>query len=318
MSHEIEKMAYVREKPWHGLGENLQDGQSLEVWRKAAGLDWKAEVSPVLFRRSGEKQLIEVDDRSVLYRGDNFEPLSIVSANYKIVQPATVIEFFRDVIDKFKSFKMETAGCLQYGRKIWALARADKDGGNADDPIARYLLLATSFDQTMATTIQQTSVRVVCYNTLMMSVAGGIESMRITHGQTFNPEEQKKLLAIDKQWSSFLGLTTKLIKIRVDSDKAIKYFTEVYFPASTEVKPDEEPRKSVQRKLDKLMDIRDNAPGGDIKTSRDTAWGLVNAVTYHEDHLSRARTPDNRLTRAWFGEGERIKERAVELALALN
>ena len=34
-------IAYVGEVPWHGLGQELEEGASLDQWRVAAGLDWK-------------------------------------------------------------------------------------------------------------------------------------------------------------------------------------------------------------------------------------------------------------------------------------
>lgn len=38
MAHLIERMAYVGEAPWHGLGSRLSPKQPLEVWQREAGL----------------------------------------------------------------------------------------------------------------------------------------------------------------------------------------------------------------------------------------------------------------------------------------
>ena len=46
MAHEIDMttgragMAYMGDTPWHGLGQKLTDGASLETWQQEAGLDW--------------------------------------------------------------------------------------------------------------------------------------------------------------------------------------------------------------------------------------------------------------------------------------
>lgn len=37
--HLVSSMAYVGAEPWHGLGNRLAPKQSLEVWRRAAGMN---------------------------------------------------------------------------------------------------------------------------------------------------------------------------------------------------------------------------------------------------------------------------------------
>jgi len=63
-----------------------------------------------------------MDGEFVLARNDTHEALSIVSADYHIVQPGEVLEFYRDLMDDY-GYTLETAGSLNNGRKVWALAR---------------------------------------------------------------------------------------------------------------------------------------------------------------------------------------------------
>ncbi|MDD1847312.1 DUF932 domain-containing protein, partial [Aeromonas veronii] len=53
----------------------------------------------------------------------------------------------------------------------------------------------------------------------------------------------------------------------------------------------------------------------DLVSAKNTAWGLVNAVTEYFDHHRRARSQDNRLDSAWFGQGAQLKSHALEQAL---
>lgn len=39
------EMAYAGERPWHGLGQNVQPGASLEDWLEQAHMRWKYEES---------------------------------------------------------------------------------------------------------------------------------------------------------------------------------------------------------------------------------------------------------------------------------
>ena len=58
MAHEIDMttgragMAYMGDTPWHGLGQKLTDGASLETWQQEAGLDWECVPAPVEFKRA--------------------------------------------------------------------------------------------------------------------------------------------------------------------------------------------------------------------------------------------------------------------------
>ena len=55
MAHNIDSttgkpaIAYVGKRPWHGLGEKLPEGQPIEVWLKAARLEWELRRLPVQY-----------------------------------------------------------------------------------------------------------------------------------------------------------------------------------------------------------------------------------------------------------------------------
>ena len=59
------------------------------------------------------------------------------------------------------------------------------------------------------------------------------------------------------------------------------------------------------------------AMGSELLAASGTAWGLVNAMTEYVDHHRRARTQDNRLDSAWFGQGAQLKQKALTQALTL-
>jgi phage/plasmid-like protein (TIGR03299 family) len=152
MAHEIEQstgkpaIAYVGEEPWHGLGEKLPAGASMDTWLRAARLEWELKRLPVRYLVDG--RIRTTDERFVLVRGDTHAALSVVSDDYQIVQPREVLEFYRELMELY-GYTLETAGALDGGRKVWALARtgttgaADKGG---KDELAAYVLLATSCD----------------------------------------------------------------------------------------------------------------------------------------------------------------------------
>jgi phage/plasmid-like protein (TIGR03299 family) len=115
MSHLVESMAYVGDMPWHGLGNHLEAGQSLDVWAKQSGLDWEIKNAPVCFNTSVNPSNINIhsfEEKQVLYRSDTHAPLSVVGQRYKVVQPREILEFYRDLTEK-SGFELETAGVLK-------------------------------------------------------------------------------------------------------------------------------------------------------------------------------------------------------------
>ena len=78
MAHLIDTMAYTGQTPWHGLGNVLPPQQSLDIWLKAAGMDWTIEQSDVMFNVASDALHIRpYSDSKVLYRSDTLAPLSV-------------------------------------------------------------------------------------------------------------------------------------------------------------------------------------------------------------------------------------------------
>src|SRR4051812_44324838 len=110
MAHAIEKMAYVGDTPWHQLGSALPAKQPIEVWAKKAGMDWTIREAPVRYMADQAGNLgsiLTFGDQKVLYRSDTKAPLSVVSKRYQVVQPRTVLEFYRDLTE-VSGFELET------------------------------------------------------------------------------------------------------------------------------------------------------------------------------------------------------------------
>lgn len=49
MAHFVETMAFVGQTPWHGLGNQFTQNQSIEIWAQQAGMDWRIESSNVSY-----------------------------------------------------------------------------------------------------------------------------------------------------------------------------------------------------------------------------------------------------------------------------
>lgn len=326
MSHLIETMAYSGQPPWHQLGHALPQKQSIDVWAQAAGMQWSIHETPVRYLATDLAdghglygEALEFPEQKVLYRSDTKAALSVVSQRYKVVQPREVLEFYRD-LSEVAGFELETAGVLKAGRRFWALARTGKSTAlKGSDLVHSYLLLATSCDGTLATMAIPTSVRVVCNNTLAMELqsAHAPGAIKVPHSTQFDAQAVKRQLGIAvSQWDGFMYRMKTLAERKVKAHEALNYFLKVICQNDTAM--DSASGLSNERALKKVQALYEgHGRGAELQAAKGTAWGLLCAITEYVDHEKQARSQDNRLDSAWFGQGAAIKQRALDAALQL-
>lgn len=311
-------MAYTGEVPWHGLGAKLDGKSSIEQWKKAAGMDWQLIESPV-FGEVGKKK-VQVEGMKTLIRDDSNTALSIVSNRYHVVQPGEAIEFFRDLV-KDSGIKLETAGCLKGGRRYWALANTSLEASIAkEDKLKAYVLLTSSCDGSLATKACFTSVRVVCQNTLSMSLAKGSHKnmVSVRHSMAFDPKKTKIQLGLAKEtFDNFIETAKKLAGRKVSQKEAEQFFMDLCMTKDEIATLDRSKTKELPGLAGNLMLSYLQSPGHDLVTAKGTAWGLVNATTFYYDHARQTRSSGSRLNRAWFGDGNRMKQEAMAKALEM-
>lgn len=315
--HLVEKMAYVGARPWHGLGSKLEPSQPIEVWKHSAGMDWTIEESEVRFitGQGGIGSINAFPEQKVLYRSDTKAPLAVVSQRFKVVQPAEILEFYRDLTE-LGGFELETAGVLRDGKKFWALAKTGQSTLlKSRDRVDGYLLLATACDGSLATTAQFTSVRVVCNNTLAIALGNASHAIKVPHRSQFDAESVKRQLGITvSSWDGFVARMKALVECPVDPDSVEGLLRRIVTYPVTEKKGDavnEAAVKSVRALYE------GGGQGALMASSRGTAWGLLNSVTEYVDHHRRARSDDHRRDAAWFGQGAQIKQKAWDELMRL-
>jgi len=318
--HLVQTMAYVDETPWHGLGNPLARHQPLEVWAEQAGMNWKIEEAEVRFvaGATGLGSIHAFPEQKVLYRSDTKAPLSVVSSRYQVVQPAEILEFYRDLTE-VGGFELETAGVLKEGKKLWALARTGQSVSlKGRDKVNGYLLLATACDGTLATTAQFTSVRVVCDNTLAIALGDSTGAVKVPHRSQFDAQAVKRQLGIAiSSWDGFMVRMKALSERKVSAEAGEAYFRRVltYQANHTTDGSIATANDSAIRAVQALFAGR--GKGATLASASGTAWGLLNSVTEFVDHQRRARSDDHRRDAAWFGAGATLKQKAWDEAIKL-
>ena len=307
------EIAYANATPWHGLGQQLTQEAPIDVWRKEAGLDWEAKLSPIMFTWDGQNY-DQMPNQNVIYRNDTNAPLGVVTDRYKVHQPAEVLEFFNTLVQS-AGFTLEVAGAIKGGKRIWALSNVNREAVVLqDDAVRGYLLLSTSFDGTAATIGQFTSIRVVCNNTLSAADQEHAPSrVVLTHGAEFDQSLMRDRLGLVV--SGFDGIMDKYRKLArqgVSSEYAREFANEL-FPAAYNQQTN---TFKESRGFKRVLELFDGAGmGANNYGVYGTKWGLLNAVTQYVDH-ERGHNVDTRMNNAWFGNGNRMKSQAEEMLLA--
>jgi phage/plasmid-like protein (TIGR03299 family) len=299
-------MAYAGDLPWHGLGQQVSDDITTDGMMKAAGLDWSVTKQPMYYMDDlGE--MGEVPGKSALVRSSDNKVMDIVGQDWNPVQNAEAFEFFREFVDT-GDMQMHTAGSLKDGKMVWALAKVN-DGftiktAQGEDSVESYLLFSNPHQYGKSIDVRFTPIRVVCNNTLTLSLNQNVDQyVRMGHQRPFNAEDAMATLGMaHKKLETYKEAAEYLCQKSYTTDDMLNYFNQVFPSAS-----DRDSNKS--REAQEVMHTQAGAALGE-----GTFWQLFNTVTYMTDH-TLGRNSDTRLQSSWYGQNQNVKKKALELAV---
>lgn len=312
---------------WHGLGQSIEAGDSIDTITAKAGLNWSANRAPVVYN-TADGRTMSFDNQSVLYRSDTGAPLGVVSENrYNVHQPREIMEFFADFLSD-NGLAIETAGAVRGGRIVWCMAKLGPDYGflmPGSDKVDSYVRLQTSFDGSRATDLVATTIRQVCANTMRMANADAdARGYKNKHSTGFDRAglarafgllgEQHRITA--EQWHA-------LARIKVSDNDALAFLSSLLDIDPAEIgKVDSKGAKLVSTKAENnlraLVTAYKKSPGSHLASADGTAYGLLNAVTYYVDHAATVRDTEGdgakgaRFASTQLGAGDALKMRALQ------
>jgi len=147
-----------------------------------------------------------------------------------------------------------------------------------------------------------------------VALNGRAQSVKVSHRSVFEPEAVKHQMGISvSAWDEFMyGLKT-LSERKVKQPEVEMFMRSLFQPS-----PEQVEKKANERAMGKVLAMFEGeGRGSNLASSAGTAYGLLNAVTEFVDHERQARSTDNRLDSAWFGQGAALKQKALEQAIAL-
>lgn len=299
------EMFYYGERPWHGLGTQVDHVLTAEEALEEARLNWLVEKRQIYFKET-DGMFTEAKGFAVV-RTDYEIPLGIVGSKYVPIQNNESFDFM-DQLVMSKEAKYHTAGALHNGARVWLLAKLP---GNIvvmnNDSVEKYLLLVNNHDGKGCLKVMFTPIRVVCQNTLTLALHSAQTSVNITHRGDIDKKkfEAQRVLGIAVTHFKEMEETYKNFASYQITNTDLKSYIEEVIPGDSKV------TQNMRDKVEELYEV-----GAGAELTRGTLWGAYNAVTEYVDHYRQnyQKNPDRYLEYVNFGSGAWLKTKAFEEA----
>ena len=310
-------IAYAGQTPWHQYGQAITDPYDINAGLREAHIDFEVETVPMYHNIDTDGLEIEpsvVPNKVVIRRTDTLVPLGIASSRYRAFQTKDAVRFLDDLLGKGK-FKLEVAGALGEGERIWILVKAEGEAVRiiGDDIVDKYFLVALGHDGQFNVVAMFTGIRVVCNNTLSAAIAAADDCIKIRHtGDVLGKASIAATLLrtagvyFDEVSEQYRYLATKQVK----QETLRRYLMDVCDQAV----PYADTSQKVKNRIELYEKAHDTGLGSDLKGVRGTLWGAYNAVTEVVDHQLTAKSREP-IKYMGFGTGRDIKRKALELAV---
>jgi phage/plasmid-like protein (TIGR03299 family) len=315
MSHEVETMAYAGEVPWHGLGVKVPNDLTPEQMMDKAGLNWTVEKIPAFIELPLTGDLTDHGFRKVqtgqsaLVRSTDNSILTNVSDGWEPVQNSEAFDFFYKFVMK-GNMNMHTAGSLKNGTIVWVLAKINESFEVfGKDKVDSYLLFTNPHIYGRCIDVRFTPIRVVCNNTLTLSLHGKKDLMvRKNHRQVFDSEFVTKALGLATDQMAVYKDVAEFLGSKRYTDETLTNFMKEIFPVTGK----KVGTKELSRPAKKALSIVDTQPGSEFAPG--TFWNAFNAVTFLADH-ELGHSDDSRLASSWYGVNRDRKNKALNKAV---
>ena len=294
------RMAFVGEVPWHRLGTPVPQTVTSAEMIEAAGLGWRVDL-----RAASGARIIDdkagTYDRYLIVRerfGEETEEvaLGMVGSRYVPLQNTEAFSFFEPFIrNGWATF--HTAGALGNGERVWVLAKlSGQIMIGRDDAIDKFLLLSNTHDGSGAVSIRFTPIRVVCQNTLNWAEEGGSSVIAVRHSKNIaerlkDAQDKELKQIIDKVFAEAETLFGAMAVRSLQAAETDR-FLELLFPRTDkQKKADQEPERWARVRA--VLDDKRLTP----PSTRNTLWGLYNAIVRAEDYRDSRQSAPARLER---------------------
>lgn len=321
MSANVDSMMYKGATPWHGQGTKVNGAVTMNEALELAGLDWTVEKRRLYYEKNeGPLDYARWDGHVATVRCDREDVLGIVGSDYTVIQNDEAFELIDAVVDN-GPYEYETAGALGRGEVVWILLEGEEHivNGDVNEEYHRYLICRTSHDGSCALEVFPTDVRVVCQNTLNMSLRRSEVSSRFRLKHTSNAEVQleraKNVLA---RASTYFDDLDMMFSHFLDAPFSLEDFERLCFELFPTDDEGEWNSSKTKNDVAKCVELFEDGTGFTDRI-RGTRYSAAQALVEFADHEKTTRAvgetteEEARLKSLWHGSGQKFKQRAVNL-----
>jgi len=229
----------------------------------------------------------------------------VVGSGYEPVGASEALNWIQPLVDAGQA-EIISAGSTGGGARVYVQARLTDSEVDVvrGDSIFASVNFATGHDGTLPACAGNSSVRVVCQNT-MAAMARSL-LFRARHTRNVRDILDKAAVAFAEQRKLTRDQADsfrRMAKRKLDDKALVKFVRETLAPGAGA-----DPEMIV-RGVDRIVELAHEAPGA----TPGTLWGGLNAVTYWATH-ERGRSDDARMDANLFGKGTQLIGRAIEVA----
>lgn len=313
----------LREKPWHELGKVVESEMTAAEVLPLAGLDFEVQKAPNIHRLPDGRDLVS-DNSFFTFRTDTgFVLGDKLGKQYTVMQNEEALAVLDNLI-LTTQIVVETAGSLNNGATVFITCRRKTPLViGKQDEVNQYIVLAAGHDGNMAITAYYTNIRVVCANTLALSLAGAKQKHSIRHTRNAKDKlnEAIRIMGIaDRNSEIATEAYNHLAQVQMKQADFWNYVGNVFFSPS-EIKDLQtgkiaaEAISSRKRKtINKVLEFAETGIGQQEAQSG-TAWWAYNAVTGYFSNVVSFKDRENRMESLLWGSANDYMEKALHLAL---
>ncbi|MFN7958369.1 MAG: DUF932 domain-containing protein [Holophagaceae bacterium] len=325
MAHNLYRnaMAFTGQRPWHKLGIQFDQEFSSAEAIAAARLDYPV-IKEQLYRLRPDlgPGYSEATEAWATINGHSQDILGVVGEGYEVLQNREAFDFF-DILLKESGGKLQTAGAIGKGEKVWMLAKLPEIFYPiAGDGVEQFILGTTSHDGTMKTEVRFTDIRVVCQNTFNLAMQGSKGVISIRHTSQMRQKLEMAamvLLRYRDHYDIVSDQFSKLASIKIDDIWIDEYLQRMIGdPANV---PDGRSRTIMENKIKLIEGRLAFGKGVDLPGVHGTAWWALNAMVEFADFDMKAKgqaVDESRRTNSiLFGTAAEFKQEAFDTAMAM-